>query len=94
MLILPGVTELATAIGPVLFPPFQGSFGRVYLGKWRETTVAIKLLSQPLMPGHMRTGEDAALGPSLQRSKCVLDALPSQHHAYDGAVGWLAEGRP
>ena len=28
----------------------QGSFGRVFLGKWRETTVAIKLLSQPLVP--------------------------------------------
>jgi hypothetical protein len=30
----------------------QGSFGRVFLGKWRETTVAIKLLSQPLMPNN------------------------------------------
>ncbi|CAL8469015.1 g8556 [Coccomyxa elongata] len=28
----------------------EGSFGRVFLGKWRETTVAIKLLSQPLVP--------------------------------------------
>ncbi|CAL5230064.1 g13517 [Coccomyxa viridis] len=58
----------------------EGSFGRVYLGKWRETTVAIKLLSQPLMPGQLRMGEDAALGPSLQRSKSaksssVLDEL-------------------
>ena len=25
----------------------QGSFGRVFLGKWRETTVAIKLLNEP-----------------------------------------------
>ena len=23
----------------------EGSFGRVYLGKWRETTVAIKILN-------------------------------------------------
>ncbi len=27
----------------------QGSFGRVFLGKWRETTVAIKLLNEPGM---------------------------------------------
>ena len=48
----------------------QGSFGRVYLGKWRETTVAIKLLSQPLMPGQHGIGSEcAALGPSLQRTK-------------------------
>ena len=29
----------------------QGSFGRVFLGKWRETTVAIKLLSQGMFVG-------------------------------------------
>ena len=45
----------------------QGSFGRVYLGKWQETTVAIKLLSQPLMPGQHGAGEHAGLGPSLQK---------------------------
>lgn len=25
----------------------EGSFGRVFLGKWRETTVAIKILNAP-----------------------------------------------
>lgn len=25
----------------------EGSFGRVYLGKWRETAVAIKILNAP-----------------------------------------------
>ncbi|KAK9811715.1 hypothetical protein WJX72_008890 [[Myrmecia] bisecta] len=29
----------------------EGSFGRVYLGKWRETTVAIKMLLQRDAPG-------------------------------------------
>ena len=52
---------------------WQGSFGRVYLGKWRETTVAIKLLSQPLMPGQHGIGEYAAIGANLQRAKCVHD---------------------
>lgn len=28
----------------------EGSFGRVFLGKWRETTVAIKLLSRKPLP--------------------------------------------
>lgn len=28
----------------------EGSFGRVFLGKWRETTVAIKLLSRKSLP--------------------------------------------
>lgn len=45
----------------------QGSFGRVYLGKWQETTVAIKLLSQPLLPDQRGAGEHAGLGPSLQK---------------------------
>ncbi|BDA45207.1 probable serine/threonine-protein kinase SIS8 at C-terminar half [Coccomyxa sp. Obi] len=38
----------------------EGSFGRVFLGKWRETTVAIKLLSQPLVPP--RTGNNWDFG--------------------------------
>ena len=50
---------------------WQGSFGRVYLGKWRETTVAIKLLSQPLMPGQHGIEEHAAVGSSLQKARCV-----------------------
>lgn len=46
----------------------QGSFGRVYLGKWRETTVAIKLLSQPLIPNN----GDAWFGAGSGSGNCVL----------------------
>lgn len=41
---------LILACNKRLHAHLQGSFGRVFLGKWRETTVAIKLLSQPLVP--------------------------------------------
>lgn len=50
------MTRLDTAAWQIAYPELkfsrligEGSFGRVFLGKWRETTVAIKLLN-PQMP--------------------------------------------
>jgi hypothetical protein len=66
-------------IGTCLSFP-QGSFGRVYLGKWRETTVAIKLLSQPLMSGigDPWYGADNAGLPSCSSRRCASPThLPS-----------------
>lgn len=47
----------------------QGSFGRVFLGKWRETTVAIKLLNEPgVAPGaDFWDAPDPAALPAAQR---------------------------
>ena len=48
----------------------QGSFGRVFLGKWRETTVAIKLLSQSMFSSaHAGAGDadDGGLMAAAQR---------------------------
>ena len=37
--------------------------------------MAIKLLSQPLMPGQHGIGEHAAIGANLQKARCVPDCL-------------------
>ncbi|KAK9820960.1 hypothetical protein WJX81_007609 [Elliptochloris bilobata] len=49
----------------------QGSFGRVFLGKWRETTVAIKLLNEPGVPpgAEIWDAPDPAALPAAQRPK-------------------------
>ena len=43
----------------------EGSFGRVFLGKWRETTVAIKLLSQKSLPSKAAGSSSGDLGFEL-----------------------------
>ena len=57
----------------------EGSFGRVFLGKWRETTVAIKLLTPSLIKpeGASRDSDsDCELGMSAPCCKCgLLDDL-------------------
>ena len=49
----------------------QGSFGRVFLGKWRETTVAIKLLSQSMFSsahaGGAGDADDGGMMAAAQR---------------------------
>ena len=43
----------------------EGSFGRVFLGKWRETTVAIKLLSRKSLPPKAEDSGSSDLGCEL-----------------------------
>ena len=47
----------------------EGSFGRVFLGKWRETTVAIKLLSGKSLPPKPEDSGSSELG-------CELNSKP------------------
>ena len=64
----------------------QGSFGRVFLGKWRETTVAIKLLNEPgVAPGaDFWDAPDPAALPAAQRCaqqrRSAKGALDWEHH--------------
>jgi serine/threonine protein kinase len=59
----------------------EGSFGRVYLAKWRETTVAVKLLHRQAadhqdddLPA-IRTQRDDPILIALQRVRCsAVDA--------------------
>ena len=59
----------------------EGSFGRVFLGKWRETTVAIKLLNPTVRkPSHGSDSDDGELG-SHQINSCkpgLLDDLDKE----------------
>jgi len=53
----------------------EGSFGRVFLGKWRETTVAIKLLNPTVCKAsHGSDSDDGELG-SHQINSCKLGLL-------------------
>ena len=47
----------------------EGSFGRVFLGKWRETTVAIKLLSRKSLPLKAEHSDSSNLGCELSSNK-------------------------
>ena len=47
----------------------EGSFGRVFLGKWRETTVAIKLLSGKSLPLKAEDSDSGVLGCELSSNK-------------------------
>ena len=56
----------------------QGSFGRVFLGKWRETTVAIKLLSQSMFSSAgADDADDGGLMAAAQRWHPCVTELPS-----------------
>ncbi|DBA74000.1 hypothetical protein WJX77_000667 [Trebouxia sp. C0004] len=59
----------------------EGSFGRVFLGKWRETTVAIKLLNPTVRKAsHGSDSDDGELG-SHQVNSCkpgLLDDLDKE----------------
>ena len=59
----------------------EGSFGRVFLGKWRETTVAIKLLNPTVrQPSHGSDSDDGKLG-THQINSCkpgLLDDLDKE----------------
>lgn len=59
----------------------EGSFGRVYLAKWRETTVAVKLLHRQLaehqdddLPAVSSPRDDPILA-ALQRVRCGAPSL-------------------
>ena len=47
----------------------EGSFGRVFLGKWRETTVAIKLLSRKSLPLKAEDSDSSVLRCELSSNK-------------------------
>ncbi len=60
----------------------EGSFGRVFLGKWRETTVAIKLLNPTVrQTSHGSDSDDVELGSHHQINSCkpgLLDDLDKE----------------
>ena len=54
----------------------EGSFGRVFLGKWRETTVAIKLLTPPMPKAEDSDSGDSGCGLSGSRPpRCNAGSL-------------------
>ncbi len=60
----------------------EGSFGHVFLGKWRETTVAIKLLNPTVrQTSHGSDSDDVELGSHHQINSCkpgLLDDLDKE----------------
>lgn len=57
----------------------KGSFGEVWLAKWRETHVAVKVLSKP----HAADGSDERTWPRMIQSMEKASCLLSCTHAWE-----------
>ena len=65
----------------------EGSFGKVFLAKWRETTVAVKQLTYTGVSGSMEDNDEFiqqgmnVLLQGLEQVSC-LRLIPAWHHLY------------